>query len=87
MIKCTFPFWVLPESSDFETYLSTDYFNQGNMNKVMQNTIKPFSDLLDLVYTLQHSFSIHWKIMSISKKQNKLTSLFISYYSVYSAAN
>ena len=44
----------------------------------MQNTIKPFSDLLDLVCTLQHSISIHLKMMSILKKQNKLTSLFIS---------
>ena len=39
---------------------------------------KPFSDLLDLVCTLQHSISIHLKMMSISKKKNKLTSLFIS---------
>ena len=38
-----------------------DYFNQGIMNKVMQNTNKPFSDLLDLVYTLKHSISIHLK--------------------------
>ena len=44
----------------------------------MQNTNKPFSDLLDLVYTLQYSISIHLKMTSISKKQNKLTSLFIS---------
>ena len=71
----------------FKKYQSTDYFNQGNMNKVMLNTIKPFSDLLDLVCTLQHSISIHLKMISISKKQNKLTSLFISYYSVYSAVN
>ena len=55
-----------------------DYFNQGNMNKVMRNTNKPFSDLLDLVCTLQHSISIHLKMIMIEKKQNKLTSLFIS---------
>ena len=46
----------------------------------MRNTNKPFSDLLDLVCTLQHSISIHLKMMSISKKQNTLTSLFISYF-------
>ena len=55
-----------------------DYFNQGNRNKVIQNTTKPFSDLLDLVCILQHSISIHLKMMSISKKQNILTFLFIS---------
>ena len=44
----------------------------------MRNTIKPFSDLLDLVCTLQHSISIHLKMIMIEKKQNKLTSLFIS---------
>ena len=44
----------------------------------MQNTTKPFSDLLDLVCTLQHSISIHLKMIMIEKKQNKLTSLFIS---------
>ena len=44
----------------------------------MQNTTKPFSDLLDLVCTLKHSILIHLKMMSILKDQNKLTSLFIS---------
>ena len=68
---------MFPESNDFKIYQSTDHSNQGNRNKVMQNTIEPFSDLLDLVCTLQHSISIYLKIMSISKKQNKLTSLFI----------
>ena len=33
---------MFPESNDFEIYQSTDYFNQGNMNKVMRNTNKPF---------------------------------------------
>ena len=46
------------------------------MKKVMQNTIELFSDLLDMICTLQHSSSIHLKIMSISKEQNKLTFLF-----------
>ena len=78
-MKCTFPFWVLPNSNDFKIYQSAGYFNQGIMNETMQNTNKPFLDLLGIVCTLQHSISIHLKMMSISKKQNKLTSLFISY--------
>ena len=55
-----------------------DYFNQGNMNKVMPNKIEPFLDLLNIVCILHHFILIHLKIMSISKEQNKQISLFIS---------